>query len=126
MGRRHKVTPAGTRCRFPSCGCRGACALYYPGWRDAYHMKPCPYCGMEMRTDCADRLPSWDHIEPRCKGGSSKPSNLVCVCYWCNQHKHYRTLEQWYDALKSQGHHEWAAHVGKFIASRKPQRTEAA
>ncbi|MBI1309679.1 hypothetical protein GC176_00085 [bacterium] len=50
---------------------------------------PCPYCDSPIGDD-------WqaDHIEPVSNGGLSMLSNMVAVCYACNQGKGSRSLAQ--------------------------------
>ena len=47
----------------------------------------CRYCG--ARGDS-----TFDHVIPRCQGGSDEPENLVVACRGCNSRKGGRTPEQ--------------------------------
>ena len=53
--------------------------------RDDRH---CAYCG---RTDVPLNL---DHVIPRARGGSNRPSNLVLACIACNEEKGARPIEE--------------------------------
>lgn len=43
-----------------------------------------------------------DHQEPRSRGGSSRPENIVLSCPRCNQSKLARSLEEYRDALEAE------------------------
>ncbi|MGN6255871.1 MAG: HNH endonuclease [Solirubrobacterales bacterium] len=47
----------------------------------------CRYCGGEA-TEV-------DHVDPRARGGSTTPANLVAVCRPCNKAKGIRTPGEW-------------------------------
>jgi hypothetical protein len=75
-------------------------ALLHAAARNGEH---CFYCGIEVtvgtetnpKLDVAGRRAVWDHVVPRCQGGSSYPANLVLSCTECNQSKSGRTPQQW-------------------------------
>lgn len=113
-------------CSWPACSCRGSCNLYRPGWRRVYEGKPCTYCQRPMKLNVPDLLPTHDHVESCAHGGSNDPANIVLACARCNRVKDSQTLEQFWSMLKARGEHEWAKHVGEFIANRKPSRNEEA
>ena len=46
----------------------------------------CQYCGAKANTI--------DHVQPKSRGGSNSPSNLVASCMRCNQKKGDRTPEE--------------------------------
>lgn len=50
----------------------------------------CPYCNQPIEGDG-----EWDHIIPRCQGGTSENNNLVYCCQKCNHEKSGRTPKQW-------------------------------
>lgn len=50
----------------------------------------CQYCGKKFAT----RELNLDHVVPRCQGGGSTWSNLVCSCVACNTRKAGRTPVQ--------------------------------
>jgi hypothetical protein len=47
----------------------------------------CAYCGHEA-TEV-------DHVDPRARGGATKPHNLVAACRLCNKTKGVRTPQEW-------------------------------
>src|SRR5215469_3951913 len=51
----------------------------------------CAYCHQEA---VASNHWEIDHIIPRCRGGSDRPSNLALSCHACNQAKGDRTAEE--------------------------------
>lgn len=58
------------------------------------HEGKCAYCGTD--TPKGSR-PIWtrDHVVPRSRGGSDRPSNLVLSCYECNLDKGNKSLEEY-------------------------------
>jgi 5-methylcytosine-specific restriction endonuclease McrA len=54
--------------------------------------RKCQYCGKD------DAPLNLDHVEPKSKGGSDRPSNLVLACIPCNQNKGSRDIK---DFLKN-------------------------
>lgn len=50
----------------------------------------CPYCNRPI-----EGRGEWDHIIPRCHGGTSAKTNLVYCCVKCNHDKSGRTPLQW-------------------------------
>lgn len=55
--------------------------------RDGYR---CQYCGEQFPGYAL----SWDHVIPRCQGGSGEWENLVAACKPCNSRKAGRTPEE--------------------------------
>uniref|UniRef100_A0A6H1Z9B6 Putative homing endonuclease n=1 Tax=viral metagenome TaxID=1070528 RepID=A0A6H1Z9B6_9ZZZZ len=55
----------------------------------------CAYCGEEMEKV------SMDHVVPLARGGRHEPENVVPACLSCNQHKNYRTPEEWGTPLRT-------------------------
>lgn len=131
-------------CRFPSCGCieqcssvtvdgqpiqfRGGCPandeINAPlGDELAFRVgTPCAYCAEPM-TDIEGpnhpdaRHPTHDHIDPRSRGGSNWPRNLLVACYRCNHEKGSMTLQEWHALLQSSGD-DRARHVAWVLAER--------
>jgi len=50
----------------------------------------CTYCGKKLVRKTA----TLDHIEPKCRGGSNKRSNLTLACQPCNRKKGHKTLSK--------------------------------
>jgi hypothetical protein len=50
--------------------------------------RKCQYCGQENAPL------NLDHIEPKSKGGSDRPSNLVLACIPCNQKKGNQSIQE--------------------------------
>jgi hypothetical protein len=67
------------------------------------HGRHCVYCG------AVDVPLNLDHVDPRARGGSSRPSNLVPACIPCNTEKAAKPLE------------EFLAHDPKRLAAIKAQ-----
>ena len=138
-------------CTFPTCTCVKACAymaFLYPDrttpladrtpeaikrrWAgvdadtvNAAVGKPCPYCGEAMVDEPGARKhhPSRDHIDPKSRNGANDPSNVLIVCYACNNDKDNLTLVHWYFALEEAGDPR-ARHVAAFLKSWRPVREE--
>ena len=56
---------------------------------------PCPYCGNAMDGTCG-RFPTRDHIVPKSRGGArGDPSNILVVCFKCNNQKGDMLLSEW-------------------------------
>lgn len=51
----------------------------------------CAYCGEIHPSDWF----TLDHVQPRERGGSNDPSNLVCCCQSCNSSKGTKPLMTW-------------------------------
>lgn len=68
------------------------------------HGKPCPYCGTIMRVDASKNaqnkpyFPTRDHVIPK-SIMPGQPRHIVCKK--CNNDKDNRTLEEWFEVLKS-------------------------
>ncbi len=43
-------------------------------------------CGLTMAQGCVNSA-TVDHMQPKCRGGTSRRSNLVAACHGCNQRK---------------------------------------
>lgn len=52
----------------------------------------CAYCGWRQASE-------FDHIIPRCQGGTDDPANLVPTCHACNYAKSGRTLVEWFSDI---------------------------
>lgn len=50
----------------------------------------CQYCGKPVDRDRY----TYDHVNPRHKGGKTDWDNIVCACYSCNQKKGGHTLKE--------------------------------
>jgi hypothetical protein len=69
----------------------------------------CAYCG------CYGRLTK-DHVIAKSKGGKEK-SNLLLVCYHCNQRKGIKSLRTWLRSLKKKDSHcAQSVYVPRFFA----------
>ena len=53
----------------------------------------CEYC----RAPLAWSQATYDHVIPRCQGGTDHVANLTICCRRCNSKKGGRTLQQWRD-----------------------------
>ena len=53
----------------------------------------CFYCGINPGVGI-------DHIVPRSKGGTRRPSNTVWACQACNSSKGTRSLDEWIASLE--------------------------
>ena len=62
--------------------------------RDSYQ---CYYCG----CTCEEGNISLDHLNPRSRGGSDLPENLVTSCIACNEEKKNMTVEEYYLLIAS-------------------------
>lgn len=119
-------------CTFPRCLCVARCTL--SGRAESFdgsdvvlvnpeqikgHGEPCGYCERPMDARLFDRRPTWDHIEPRSKGGSNRAANLIRVCRRCNWDKADVTLLQFWFWLSDRNDPR-AAVVGRFLTQYKP------
>ena len=59
--------------------------------------KKCYYCEKPLTLNDATK----DHRTPRCRGGSSRISNIVPACLPCNQKKAWRTEGEFREAYES-------------------------
>lgn len=53
----------------------------------------CTYCGAP--PDFTTRSLTIDHVVPRSRGGTNKPSNLVTACRACNSARQDSTIREW-------------------------------
>src|SRR4051794_20661556 len=62
----------------------------------------CCYCGCRIyiardtpraQSHWLSRVATWDHIVPRCRGGTRSPDNLALTCKMCNSAKGGRSLD---------------------------------
>lgn len=83
------------------------------GWRIEHFGKACPYCGEAMNET---HKPTRDHIQPKSRGGSDAPSNLLIVCEPCNQDKGCLTIGEWFGVILRDGDPR-ADYVGKLTAA---------
>lgn len=58
----------------------------------------CWYCG----TALTEKNGTTDHIQPRARGGSNDPSNLVACCKSCNFTKNAHSLEEFREIRRRQ------------------------
>lgn len=80
----------------------------------------CPYCGTAMSSAHHTRMPTRDHLLPRCRGGTLDEGNKVICCRWCNQGKGDRTIHEWLAHLIRT--RDWRAQiVADFIELLKPK-----
>ena len=60
--------------------------------------RKCYICGKTIpKNECA----TVDHLVPRSKFGEDSKSNLHCCCQRCNEDKGNRTVEEYYNHVKS-------------------------
>ena len=78
--------------------------------------KPCPYCGQPMAARGAHR-PTPDHIRAKSKG-YGLGTNVLYVCWRCNQDKYTYSLAEWLERLRA-ANDPRAAHVAKVIKEGK-------
>lgn len=64
--------------------------------------KPCPYCGAEMK-ERGQRRVTFDHVHPKCRGGSGATGNKLVACNLCNADKGALTLPEWLACLEARG-----------------------
>lgn len=82
-------------------------------WVTEHWGHACVYCG---NSECSLTM---DHVRPRGRGGSSRPTDLVPACKSCNERKGVRSIE---DFLKKK-----PELLAKILAGlKKPQRDAAA
>lgn len=126
-------------CAFPSCQCVARCRLAYiapadrPGCAVASPSRPsrggavgqsCPYCGETMHRD-GPRCATHDHVQPRSRGGSNAPHNILVVCWQCNNDKGDMLLEEFAYVLRRRGDSR-AERVAAIAAQRSTPATVAA
>ncbi len=71
---------------------------------DICHHDRCFYCGSK-------RVDAFDHMQPRSRGGSNHPSNLVPVCRRCNSQKGSKTLEEYRETMRIEHGKEYPALI---------------
>ncbi len=55
----------------------------------------CPRPGDPKEQQEVPRYATWDHLQPKSRGGGNRLTNLVICCYECNQEKNNMTLKEY-------------------------------
>lgn len=85
--------------------------------RDDY---TCQYCGKKFKTEDL----TFDHVIPRCKGGTTTWENIVTACRECNGRKGGKTLEESHMNLIHKPFIPTMGHLEKISSHYKPTKYE--